>query len=207
MKYLFIFTLLTLLNFPVLAFSYWTEWFDRDNPSGTGDWENLVNFNVCSGQSIIDVQARRIDNGLPAEYAGQIFIAYDTTVGFICRNDDQRCSDYEVQFKCQSYWTEWFDRDDPSGTGDWENLVNFNVCSGQTPTGITARRISDKLPAEYTGQTLLSYSPGTGLVCKNDDNNQNCFDYEVRFKCGSPRKNQSDHYHNQLNHKSDIDTQ
>ncbi|NJO14494.1 MAG: hypothetical protein HC877_01725 [Thioploca sp.] len=90
-----------------IAQSSWTGWFDRDNPSGTGDWEDLGDLgDVCFGEDIVDVQARRISDQLPAENTGQVFLFYNTTNGFVCRNVDQvnneQCFDYEVRFKCES---------------------------------------------------------------------------------------------------------
>lgn len=56
----------------------------------------------------------------------------DPKKGCICINEQQKdgvCNfDYKVQFKCCptcepgfiEEWTPFLDRDDPSGTGDWE---------------------------------------------------------------------------------------
>ncbi|XP_031698658.1 cartilage intermediate layer protein 1-like [Anarrhichthys ocellatus] len=54
-----------------------------------------------------------------------------------------------------SCWTEWFDRDDPSGTGDWETLFHLHmanpgkICPNplaiqvQTLTGLTVAQTGD----------------------------------------------------------------
>lgn len=54
---------------------------------------------------------------------------------------------------CQTYcWTKWLDRDNPSGTGDYENLVNFpsnQVCP--KPVGIECRTTAGA-PYQSTGK-------------------------------------------------------
>ena len=53
----------------------WTQWFDRDNPTGTGDWEELVVLRseypgkICDNPSEIEV--RTLD-GLTIDAAGEI---------------------------------------------------------------------------------------------------------------------------------------
>jgi hypothetical protein len=81
-------------------------------------------------------------------------------------------------------WTIWLDRDNPSGSGDWENRSGFgsDVCSN--PTAIQARRKSDGLEANETGETFLFYNANNGFACLNADQPDTwCFDYEVRFLC------------------------
>ncbi|XP_034018142.1 cartilage intermediate layer protein 1 [Thalassophryne amazonica] len=126
------------------------------------------------------------------------FFVSDTTVGFVCRKDDQKdktCSDYRVRFRCPSSfcvcWSNWFDRDDPSGTGDWEDLTNLKkenngkICD--TPVQIEAVTTDTSTPATLTGQTFEKYSPTEGLVCLNKaQKNSICRDYKVRFGCPCP---------------------
>ncbi|XP_035697514.1 cartilage intermediate layer protein 2-like [Branchiostoma floridae] len=85
----------------------WTAWFDRDNPSGTGDWETLTDLRsespgqICSTPTRI--QARVISTGQDAALTGEQFAFYDTTKGFVCKNNDQSdnmCLDYKVRFCC-----------------------------------------------------------------------------------------------------------
>ncbi len=80
-------------------------------------------------------------------------------------------------------WTEWLDRDNPSGSGDWENRsLHTGVCAN--PTGFQARRVSDGTAANLTGEVFFRNSAADGLVCRNADQPDNiCFDYEVRFYC------------------------
>ncbi|XP_078616292.1 uncharacterized protein LOC144884710 [Branchiostoma floridae x Branchiostoma japonicum] len=85
----------------------WTAWFDRDDPSGTGDWETLTDLRtenpgqICPAPTAI--QARVISTGQDASLTGEQFAYYDTTTGFVCKKNDQsdsRCLDYEVRFCC-----------------------------------------------------------------------------------------------------------
>ena len=83
-------------------------------------------------------------------------------------------------------WSKWYDRDDESGTGDWESfgsLVN-PPCDGTTPTDARCERVSDGKPADQTGQVFHKPCGVDGLVCKNSDNAPGgCDDYQVSYKC------------------------
>lgn len=93
--------------------------------------------------------------------------------------------DYEVRFLCSvPSRTEWLDRDNPSGTGDWKTRADFpagSVCAN--PIGIQARIVGSRIPYQNTGETLI-VSPQQGLICRNDAQpDGSCQDYEVRFFC------------------------
>lgn len=83
-------------------------------------------------------------------------------------------------------WTQWFDIDDSSGSGDYELLENydigFNVCSNpisvecQTTTG---------LDYSQTGETVYAdLSKGCWCVNSLQDDSVCNYDYKVRFNCG-----------------------
>ncbi|XP_070578635.1 uncharacterized protein [Ptychodera flava] len=84
--------------------SKWTNWYDRDNPSGYGDWELLSNLRseypnqICSEPSGIQVRVKQ--SGEIVSPNDGNFLHFDTTVGFVCRNEDENCMDYEVRFCC-----------------------------------------------------------------------------------------------------------
>ena len=99
-------------------------------------------------------------------------------------------SDWCAQYKCVANpstsdsaavsWTEWKNRDIPTGTGDWENREAFSeVCT--SPLAIECQTLGG---ADYstTGQNVLC-NPDEGLVCANYRNTGTCMDYEVRFLC------------------------
>ena len=83
-----------------------------------------------------------------------------------------------------TWWTGWYDRDNPSGTGDWETRADHgNVCLGDTVIGIEGKTLSGT-PAHQTGESLYHYSAAVGLVCRNaDQSDGSCMDYKVRYLC------------------------
>ena len=135
-------------------------------------------------------------------------LSISPSLGLQCWNNygniKQKCFDYEVQFccpkitdpdpsKCETgQWTSWYDRDNPSGTGDHETLSNLlqenpnsDLC--KTPTGIQARLRSNQQPYQTSGN-IVQISPLQGLQCWNDQNKKYCQDFEVRFCCGKGEK-------------------
>ncbi|XP_053537080.1 cartilage intermediate layer protein 1 isoform X1 [Ictalurus punctatus] len=89
----------------------YTQWFDRDNPTGNGDYETLKDLRaeypkkICSKP--LTIQAATL-TGVPAESIGQVFQVYDTVLGFACVNSQQKndecCLDYKVRFGCPCPW-------------------------------------------------------------------------------------------------------
>ncbi|XP_056134545.1 cell migration-inducing and hyaluronan-binding protein [Lampris incognitus] len=84
----------------------WTEWFDRDNEKGSGDWEKLAELHkaysdrLCSAP--LDIQAETLD-GVPSNLTGDVIHRNDKTYGFVCLNKDQLhglCHNYRVRFLC-----------------------------------------------------------------------------------------------------------
>ncbi|KAF7230685.1 cartilage intermediate layer protein 2-like [Nothobranchius furzeri] len=193
----------------------WTRWYDRDDPGGRGDWEDLKNLRmenpgkICLKPSGID--AVTVDGEIPAKETGQyiyydalklqyeliyyhLFFSYSTDIGFICRNEDQefeKCLDYKVRFRCIApplCWTDWFDRDDPNGQGDYEDLKRLRkeypgqICP--KPFRIQAVTVFGNIPAEDTGHTFQAYNTEVGFICRNEDQQfGRCMDYKVRFRC------------------------
>nr|XP_043891842.1 mucin-5AC-like isoform X6 [Solea senegalensis] len=179
----------------------WTPWFDRDNPSATGDWETLKDLRkenpgkICGNP--LKIQVRTTAGGTMASTGDKIHKA-DTTTGFVCRNKDQtggNCKDYRVRFQCPARfckpgpkcWTPWFDRDNPSGSGDWETLKDLwkeypgKICN--SPFDIQVQTTSGDSMAS-TGDTIARVDTSTGFVCKNKDQKDGkCKDYRVRFQC------------------------
>ena len=84
-------------------------------------------------------------------------------------------------------WTAWLNRDDPSGTGDWETLADFraagiNICNGAAPIGIDCATLTG-VDYRNTGE-VYSCTPGTGGICQNAwQTDGACLDYQVRFQC------------------------
>ncbi|KAL7889651.1 hypothetical protein AOLI_G00019090 [Acnodon oligacanthus] len=179
----------------------YSQWFDRDDPSGNGDYETLTDLRkeypgeICSQP--LTIQAVTM-SGVPAENSGKVIQTYDTVVGFACVNAQQKngdCLDYKVRFGCpcapQVCYTQWFDRDDPSGKGDYETLVDLRIeYPGKIcpkPLSIQATTISG-VPAEKTGEVIQTSDTVVGFACVNTDqkNGNWCLDYKVRFGCPCP---------------------
>ncbi|XP_036425390.1 cartilage intermediate layer protein 1-like [Colossoma macropomum] len=87
----------------------YTQWFDRDNPSG-GDYETRALLTMQYPGKICPkpktIQAATL-TGVPAESIGQVFSSYDVSTGFICLNpqpNGECCLDYKVRFGCPCPW-------------------------------------------------------------------------------------------------------
>lgn len=83
-------------------------------------------------------------------------------------------------------WTPFYDRDDPSGSGDHETLTelrkNNSICVN--PVSIDARVKVFFLPDFRSAKQRVDVSPSLGLRCLNRKNKRKCRDYTVRFCCG-----------------------
>ncbi|KAK1891194.1 Cell migration-inducing and hyaluronan-binding protein [Dissostichus eleginoides] len=84
----------------------WTEWFDRDDERGSGDWEKVSDLHeaypdkLCSNP--LDIQAETHD-GIAANQTGDVIHKNDKDYGFVCLNKDQThglCRNYRVRFLC-----------------------------------------------------------------------------------------------------------
>ena len=85
--------------------------------------------------------------------------------------------------QCGGTWSSWDDRDQPSGTGDWE-LLDYrsdasDICTN--PVAAQGRIVgqTDMVTSQMVQLTL------NGLICKNADQSthESCLDYEARFCC------------------------
>ena len=78
----------------------WTDWLDRDDPGGSGDFETLRQFQeaglVCAAPIAVECQTL---SGESWEAAGQKYLC-NLPQGGVCRNNDQRCLDYRVRLLC-----------------------------------------------------------------------------------------------------------
>nr|XP_019934148.1 PREDICTED: mucin-5AC-like [Paralichthys olivaceus] len=153
---------------------------------------------ICNNPLQIQVQTT---SGASVASTGNVIAVSDKNTGFICKNSNQTqgsCKDYRVRFQCPLdfcilpvCWTKWYDRDNPSGTGDWESLSDLRR---QDPKGICDRPLyidvvttDTNTPFTSTGQTHYVYSPTQGFVCRNQDQaGRRCHDYKVRFGCPCP---------------------
>ncbi|GCB61119.1 hypothetical protein scyTo_0004051 [Scyliorhinus torazame] len=100
---------------------------------------------------------------------------------------EEHCqNDFGYAFECQgTYKTQWFDRDDPSGKGDFEYLANLRkeypdqICSN--PTACEVETTSGVL-ALKTGDSIPECTISLGFACVNTEI-RTCQDYKIRFTC------------------------
>ncbi|XP_017159463.1 cell migration-inducing and hyaluronan-binding protein isoform X5 [Poecilia reticulata] len=92
------------------------------------------------------------------------------------------------QWAQEAEWTDWFDRDDERGSGDWEKLFDLRkaypdqLCS--RPLDIQVQT-HDGIPFNQTGDVIYKISKDYGFVCLNKDQIHGlCHNYQVRFLCG-----------------------
>jgi Zn-dependent metalloprotease len=79
-------------------------------------------------------------------------------------------------------WTQWYDRDQPSGTGDWELRVDQIPAVCASPSRVECTTLGG-VDRSLTGETVTC-TPQTGFVCKNaEQSDGSCQDYRVRFCC------------------------
>jgi len=178
--------------------SEWSGWIDRDDPHSGGDNEvmdgSIHYHNICANPTGAEGRIRGSQVSTTTEV-----VTMDIT-GLVCLTADQplTCSDYEVRFCCpdavnlaagncpNQRWSDFINKGAPSATGDNEvidgNVIyqDNDIC--QNPTGAEAR-IAGGL-ATTTTQVVTMVE--TGLVCRNEDQNGDCEDYEVRFCCPDP---------------------
>ena len=85
-----------------------------------------------------------------------------------------------------SQWSEWKNRDDPTGLGDTETIAGFEIDGLPDdlclqPTAAQGRIESSHYAiAARTQNVLMGLN---GLDCVNDKDYDECVDYEVRFCC------------------------
>lgn len=86
----------------------WTDWFNRDNSGGSGDYETLINFinegyDVCTGPVDIECQTT---TGLDYTATGEV-VTCNPSVGLYCKNSlqpDGYCNyNYKVRFLCHNF--------------------------------------------------------------------------------------------------------
>ena len=144
----------------------WTDWLDRDDPVGDGDYENRQAFpdrDICDNPTSIDARARS---------SGSTAVTHiDLYHGFWCLNDEQPdgkpCADFEVRFCCpkqheaecdagdNKVWSVWIDSDDPVDSGDWENRDKMPanmVC--MEPSAIEYQIKGGGDGVDYTGSSV-----------------------------------------------------
>jgi hypothetical protein len=104
----------------------------------------------------------------------------------ICQSGESGVCDEDCWVPPPPYihWSNWLNRDNPTGAGDWETLADFAIsqvgCS--LPAYVEATTLSG-VSWNSTGEQL-TVSPDVGLICRNEYQPDGyCLDYRVRFGC------------------------
>ncbi len=107
-----------------------------------------------------------------------------------CKNGQFASADYVCPYGCSNgrcksfneamYWTDWIDRDDPSGMADYEHKIETPwVCS--SPIAVECRK-TDGTHYISADQDIFC-NREVGVVCYNALNPEGCYDYKVRYLC------------------------
>ena len=148
-----------------------TPWFNRDRPSGVGDYETT--------RDLLTVQCRftaspnqAITEGSPVGYHCNI------KEGGWCKNNDPAglaCKDMQVRFSWAGGATPWLNRDRPSGVGDYETIKDLLTVSCRF-TANPNQAITEGSPVGY------HCNIPDGGWCKNGDPaGLACRDMQVKF--------------------------
>ena len=167
----------------------WTNWLDKDNPSGNGDYE--IDFpDLCDGDTPMNLIVETTA-GIRLESTNEI-VNVDPTRGAWCINSEQPdgyCDhDYRVRFYCNpnGTWTNWLDKDNPSGNGDYE--IDFppeQTCQGGESANVNVQTTSG-VPYQITGEFVhvdpsLEYG---GWCVNSEQSDSRCdYDYRVQYYC------------------------
>lgn len=95
------------------------------------------------------------------------------------------CGAFKLNSAAVGTWTSWFDRDAPSGNGDFETLQDltndgYPVCAN--PLGIQCQTLNG-VDWTQTGE-VYTCTPSQGGFCVNNQQpDGSCLDYHVRFLC------------------------
>lgn len=151
-----------------VAYAGSSPWFDRDNQSGKGDYETMAD--LMKLECRLKTNQQIVTTGNPdAGYTA------DVAKGCYCENggNGNNCQDLEARWTWTGGATPWFDRDDPSGDGDYETLVDLMTVSCRVKGAGTA--ITEGSPRGW------HLSVGAGCYCVNAENGNQCTDGEVQW--------------------------
>ncbi|XP_024912789.1 uncharacterized protein LOC103380932 isoform X4 [Cynoglossus semilaevis] len=174
----------------------WTQWFDRDNPDGTGDWETLILLRkwyrgrICDDP--IEIEATTL-SGTPSAATGDVIFRNNVNEGFICRTQDQcrrLCNDYRVRFRCPPFfcypvcWTRWYYLHDLRlGPNFWKQVEEEHpgfICEHPL---IQISSTDIRIRAAVT-EDAVTFDAVSGFICRDENlRTASCSGYKVRFGC------------------------
>lgn len=160
----------------------WTGWFDRDNPSGDGDFEGLADLKRANPGQIcdepIDIECQTL-GGVDWRMTGNDYTCLPE-VGGICLNDDQprkvNCQDYRVRFRCCDVEPEPLSAE---GTGELEYgcgrlggvraTARLRISGGRPPYTCDTQSPHGQIHVVGGECTIEGLPPGTHLFTVTDD--------------------------------------
>ena len=95
---------------------------------------------------------------------------------------------FSIVVACSGVWTQYYDRDDPSGSGDHESLPHLRqeypnqICPN--PTAVDAKVVGTNDHIPIAGLTVIA-DVVAGFACVNQEQTggRGCLDFEARFCC------------------------
>merc|ERR1711872_125823 len=214
----------------------WTNWIDRDNESGKGDYEfdptmknrckvEKYEVTLVSGgpmyTNVASVPTNQLSYNPASSYANGPMVYCVNTEQPQCKTSSNGykvgpsppcCMDYKTRFCCRKpeptcKWTNWIDRDNESGKGDYEfdpTMKNRCKVEKYEVTLVSGGPVYTNVASVPTNQ--LSYNPYSSYAngpmvycvntkqprCRTSSNGWKvgpsppcCMDYKVRFCCGN----------------------
>uniref|UniRef100_A0AAX7V7N2 hyaluronoglucosaminidase n=1 Tax=Astatotilapia calliptera TaxID=8154 RepID=A0AAX7V7N2_ASTCA len=138
------------------------------------------------GSNNLEDSAKKSISRLGSKHIGSLGFRHPWT--FIVTKGDVSSVVEDTAVYQEAEWSNWFDRDDERGSGDWEKLSDLHkaypdrLCS--SPLDIQAET-HDGIPSNQTGDVIHKKHKDYGFVCLNKDQTHGlCHNYRVRFLCG-----------------------
>ena len=148
-----------------------SPWFDRDDQSGSGDWETT--------NDILKIECRFTQNQQPITTNSPAGYTCNTKQGGICKNNipaGNKCKDMEVRFHYYNGGeTPWLNRDRPSGSGDWETVGD--LLRPECQFVVSGAPIQTGSPTGYQ----CSIAAGGGICKNNIPSGNQCEDIKIRY--------------------------
>jgi hypothetical protein len=139
----------------------WTPWFDRDDPSGAGDYETLADLAPTGCLQALDIECFTLD-GVDPRFTGDVYTC-DPAIGGVCINGDQpdgACHDYQVRFLCETRSVEA-----PTFQGHWGRWHPIAWC----PDGTFASGFKARVEGSRGGRRDDTGLNSVQLECKGSD--------------------------------------
>ncbi|KAG9341336.1 hypothetical protein JZ751_019440 [Albula glossodonta] len=140
----------------------WTDWFDRDDERGSGDWEKLSDLHKAFPERTcntpLGMQAET-QQGVPSNETGEIFYKNDKDYGFVCLNKDQPdgiCHNYKVRFLCGKLVR-------PHAFIAIKKVINSSVL--ELADDASSWKVGDRLVVASTDYSMLQAEEFTVLPC------------------------------------------